>query len=136
METPNQDIPSKERIDENEALQILIKLLKEEAKIFRSLDIEATEAITNKQDAKTYKEKLNEKAQLIIDLPEKLKNNLVNINSQLRQAIENWVETIAIEAQKRLNDGRAYGLEMLLIHDGSGNKNDLEELIENLEKEL
>ena len=91
METPNQDIPSKERIDENEALQILIKLLKEEAKIFRSLDIEATEAITNKQDAKTYKEKLNEKAQLIIDLPEKLKNNLVNINSQLRQAIENWV---------------------------------------------
>lgn len=120
---------------ENHSIQAVIQVLNETAEKFHSLEQEAMEALLSKRDTVTYKRKLVERAQLLINLPNLLSTMLERIDPEKKKRIMNDTECFAESAKKALiDDTRGFLLSSLLSHLGSGGKNDLEELIFDLDK--
>lgn len=141
MKTPDQSVPNlkDKKIEKRDLLLPILQILKETAEKFRSLDQEATTAIFSRKDTATYKQKLEERAQLLIALPSQLSSILEGIESEAKKKIVNDTEWFATSAKEALeNDKTGFLLETLLTHQGgkAGDKNDLEKLIASLEKEL
>lgn len=140
METPDQDTSSDIGELEKEGLQQVLEVLRATAKRFRSLDQEAEDALFIKKDMETRQQKLREKAQLLIDLPNSLQSMLEAIKTDLREKIETELKEFSAEAsealRQALRNNNNLGLECLLIVYGSemGDRNKLEELIFSLEK--
>jgi len=129
-------IPPQENV-ENEPIQPVLQILKETAEKFRSLDQEADNALHSKSDTATYRKKLEERAQLLINLPNRLSTVLEGIDPEKKQRIVRDIEWFATSAQEALNSDKiGFMLGVLLTHKGSeiGDNNDLEELISALEK--
>ena len=103
------------------------------AKQFRALDNEAKVLIRDKGDASGYTEKLKSKAQLLIDLRDRLASSLEGVDQETKQQILREVSYFATAAQEALESG-GFSLGALLTHRGKlGDKNDLEKLIDSLE---
>ncbi len=140
MKSPEQNYPQEDKMEKSvegkETLQPVVQILKETAEKFRSLDHEVNMSIA-KKDAEGYKQKLQERAQLLVALPSQLESALSNVDPQLKQKIEYEVQLFATEAQKQLEGENLFGLGVLLIHrdDKIGDKNDLEKLIDHIENE-
>ena len=140
MKTPEQNYPQEDKMEKSaegkEALQPVVQILKETAEKFRSLDHEADMSLA-KKDTEGYKQKLQERAQLLVALPGQLENALGNVDPQLKRKIEYEIQSFATEAQERLEGEGLFGLGALLTHMGDkiGDKNDLEKLIDLIENE-
>ena len=120
-----------------EALRAAVQKLREAAEKFRSLKAEATTALLDPENLTGYKEKLEERARLLVNLPESLEGTLEQINPQVKNKIESYVKTFASTAQERIDIGEEVGLATLLVDKGArkDDKNDLEKLIDSLENE-
>lgn len=121
----------------NESIQPVLQVLKETAEKFRSLDIEAVVALYSKRDTETYRQKLKERAQLLINLPNQLSEILEGVDGKNKQRIVHDTEWFATNAQEALNnDTNTFMISGLLTHKGNTkeDKNYLEELISDLEK--
>lgn len=140
MKTPDQIVPypkeEKMDIEKKELHQSVLHILKETAEKFRSLDQEADVALQSKRDTATYKQKLEERAKLLINLPNLLSGKLEDLDSEVKQRIVRDTEWFATSANEALENNNSFALGVLLTHQGSKNtdKNDLEELIALLEK--
>ncbi|OHA59033.1 MAG: hypothetical protein A2370_00740 [Candidatus Vogelbacteria bacterium RIFOXYB1_FULL_42_16] len=140
MKTPDQMVPylkeKKMDIEKKELHQPVLHILKETAEKFRSLDQEADVALQSKRDTATYKQKLEERAKLLINLPNLLSGKLEDLDSEVKQRIVRDIEWFATSANEALENNNGFALGVLLTHQGSKNtdKNDLEELIALLEK--
>lgn len=123
-------------VEGKETLQPVVQILRETAEKFRSLEHEADMSLA-KKDAEGYKQKLQERAQLLVALPSQLEGVLGNIDPQLKQKIEYEIQHFATEAQERLKGKGLFSLGVLLTHVGDkiGDKNDLEKLIDRIENE-
>ncbi|MDD4607380.1 MAG: hypothetical protein PHS07_03585 [Patescibacteria group bacterium] len=129
-------IPPQENV-ENESIQPVLQILKETAEKFRSLKQEADTALHSKEDTTTRQQKLEERAQLLINLPNRLSTVLEGIDPEKKQRIMRDIEWFATSAQEALDtDKNGFTLGVLLTHKGSkiGDNNDLEELISALGK--
>lgn len=141
METPEQGGPDQqeEKVNatETEPLQPVLQILKETAEKFCSLKTEATAALLDPQDHAGYKEKLTERAMLLVDLPGSLEGALKQTDPQVRDKIESYVKAFAATAQERIDIGEEMGLATLLVDMGArkDDKNELEKLIDSLENE-
>lgn len=115
-----------------EGLQSAIQILKEVAEQFHTLDDEA-EILLVKEDAAGHIEKMKERAQLLVDLPDRLASSLEGVDQETREQILYDVSYFANSAKEALNRG-GFNLEVLLKHKGdkAGGKNDLEQLIDSL----
>ncbi len=141
MKTPDQIVPDqkeeKMNTAETEPLQPVFKILRETAEKFRSLKAEATATLLDPENLTGYKEKLEERARLLVNLPESLEGVLKQIDPQVKNKIESYVKTFATIAQERINIGEEVGLATLLVDKGArkDDKNSLEKLIDSLENE-
>ncbi len=117
-----------------EGLQLTIQILKEVAEQSHSLDDEADIFLEN-QDAAGCIEKMKERAQLFIDLPDRLASSLEGVDQETREQILDDVSYFATLAQQALETGSKVRLEMLLTSKGDkiGDRNNLEQLIDSLE---
>lgn len=113
-----------------------LHILKETAEKFRSLDQEADVALKSRRDNAIYKQKLEERAKLLINLPDLLSEKLEGLDSEVKQIIVRDIEWFAASAKEALENNNGFALEALLTHRGNKNtdKNYLEELIALLEK--
>lgn len=141
MKTPDQIVPYQKEDEmntaEKESLKPVLQILKETAEKFHSLDQEADVALQSKRDTATYQQKLEERAQLLINLPNRLSTMLEGVGSEKKQRIVRDTEWFATSAQEALDtDKSGFALGVLLTHKSSksGDKNDLEELISVLEE--
>lgn len=98
---------------------------------FNDLDLQAKKALSEKGDVTTYRQKLQERAQLIIELPSKIEESIERGNNFPESEIENLYE-MASFAKKALKHKGTFSLGVLLEPQGSeeGDLNELEELIE------
>ncbi len=130
MESPEQNYPQEDK----DVLRPVVQILKETVEKFRSLDHGAGMALA-KKDTGEYKQKLQERAQLLVALPGQLESALENVDPQFRQKIEYEIQHFATDAQERLNGEGLFGLNTLLTHMSGkiGDKNDLEKLIDRIE---
>ena len=139
MKTPDQIVPypkeEKMDIEKKELHEPVLYILKETAEKFRSLDREADAALQCRRDAATYKQKLEERAKLLINLPNLLSEKLEGLDSEVKQRIVCDTEWFATSAKEALENSNGFALGVLLTHQGSKNtdKNDLEELIASIE---
>ena len=117
--------------ESKEGLQPVIQTLEEVAERFRALDGEAKILLASKNTG--YAEKLKARAQLLVDLPDRLASSLEGVDRETRQRILREVSYFAGAAQEALESG-GFSLEVLLTHMGDkiGDKNDLEKLSESL----
>lgn len=122
----------------NQDLYSVHQSLCETAYNFRSLYEEATILFDEKKDVKGYVQKLKERANLLRVLPYKLAGLLNELSLEVKEEIESKIEYFAEEAKKMLEEDNKFGLAVLLTHKGcrASDKNDLEELISYIEKEL
>ncbi len=120
---------------ETEPLQPVFQILRETAKKFRSLKAEATTALLDQENPTGYKERLEERARLLVNLPESLESVLKQIDPQVKNKIESYVKIFATIAQERIDIGEEVGLATLLVDKGArkDDKNNLEKLIDSLE---
>jgi len=140
MELPEQPIHKEDRmgnqLESKEGLQSVIQELRETAEKFRTLEDEADIALTNK-DVEGRKQKLRERAQLLVDLPDRLSDVLERVDLETKQEVRSNVSYFATAAQEALeSEGEGlFSLAALLTHKGgmAGDKNDLEKLIDSLE---
>lgn len=141
MKTPDQIVPNQkeEKINtaEKDSLQPVLQILKETAEKLRSLKAEATAALLDPENRTGYEEKLEERARLLVNLPESLEGVLKQIDPQVKNKIESYVKTFATTAQERIDIREEVGLATLLVGRGArkDDKNDLEQLIDSLESE-
>jgi len=117
-----------------EELQLSIQILKEVAKQFGALDAESDALLANK-DAAGSIEKLKEKAQLLVDLPDRLASSLESIDQATREQILYEVSSFANLAQEALKKEGKFRLGAFFTFKGDkiGDKNELEQLIDLLE---
>lgn len=127
----------KENAEKN-PIQLVLQILKETADKFHLLDEEAKVAIYDKKDTSAYRQKLKERAQLLIALPTRLSGILNAVDQEKKQYITSKIEWFAMSAQNALNrKGKlTFALSSLLEYQGDGDKNALEELILSLEEEI
>ena len=126
----------KESAEKKEYLQLVLQILEETAEKFRTLHQEAETALQSKKDAASYKQKIEERANLLINLPNRLSGPLENINLEIKQRILQDIKYFATSAQKAQRMETTFGLAALLTHKGDkiSDKNDLEKLIAFLKK--
>ena len=124
-------------LEGKEGLQSAIQVLRDVAEQFRALDDEAEVLLAN-QDAAGVREKLRERAQLLVDLPDQLADALGGVDQETRDEILHDISYFATAAQEALESEGAFDLGVSLTHRGGkiGGKNDLESLIERLESKL
>jgi len=120
---------------------ILIKIidtLKEAAAGVRALEAEAEEALSNKDDADTYRSKLEQKAMLIIDLESEVDDPLAALDPGLSRRISGGLSRFAASAERGLGLESLFYLSALLYPQDhvEGEMNDLENFIEALEQGL
>lgn len=115
-----------------------MQILKETAEKFKLLDDECNYLVRNREK---YTKKLQERTQLLINLPSQIVQALSGVGGEvgLKHVVINEVRTfaaIAKDALKRtLEKEDTWEMGLLLIHPwhNIGDKNDLEKLIELLE---
>lgn len=125
--------------EKKEPLQPALQILKETAEKFRSLEQEAKIALMEKKDIDLYEQKLEERAQLLINLPNLLSNKLKGVNFEIEKGMMMDIIGFAAIAQKVMEMEKKSGLGVpLLTHMGDkiNDKNDLEKLIASLESTL
>ncbi len=124
--------------EKKESLQPILQILKETAEKFRSLKQEAKVALYRKGDIATCKQKFEERAQLLINLPNRLASMMKSVDSKIKQKIVHHTEYFATSAQEALEEPEMgdFLLGALLTRQDSkiGDKNDLEKLIASLEE--
>lgn len=140
MKTPDQIVPYPEgekmgTAEKKEIPQSILQILKDTAEKFRTLGQEAEVALHEKKDVKLFRQKLEERAQLLINLPNLLSGELEGIDPETKQRIMENITWFATSAQKAMGVEATLGLDALLTQYGSkiGDKNDLEKLIASLE---
>lgn len=133
MKSPEKPHKQEGSSEGKEGLHSTIQILTEVAQQFHALDSKA-KILLIKKDAAGYKEKLRVKAQLLVDLPDRLASSLEGVDQETRQEILRGVSYFAASAQEALESG-VFSLGVLLTNMGDkiGGKNDLEKLIESLE---
>jgi len=139
-------------LEGKEGLQPAIQVLRKVAEQFNALENEAKifsveaskQAYASEADYSSAKEnrakcieKLEERAQLLVDLPNRLIDTLENIDQKTKQQILDTVHSFATQAQGALESEEKYkffALNILLTSKGEkkGDTNDLEKLIESL----
>ena len=119
--------------ESKEGLRSAIQTMREMAEQFSALDGEA-DILLARKDTAGYTEKLRARAQLLVDLPDRLANSLEGVDRETKQQILREVSYFAGAAQEALENG-GFSLGVLLTHMGDkiGDKNDLEKLINSLE---
>jgi hypothetical protein len=127
-----------EAIDETEnkeTIQSIIQTLKEVVAQAKTLEDESNDLLYNKKDASGSIGKIEERAQLLVDLPARLTGNLEKIDRVAKDDILTQIDWLAQTAQKGLDEHKEFMLLALLSNQGSdiGDKNKLEQLIERLE---
>ena len=111
------------------------EILRETAERFRILGVEAEAALTAGRDAKTYSQKLRERAQLLIDLPNRLPGRFTDVDKRREAEILKEVLGFAGAAKDALEDSDgSFLLGALLSHKGDKlrSKNDIERLVDSL----
>lgn len=116
-------------LESKDGLQSTIEVLKEVAEKFNMFEHEY-------KNTKSI-EKLRERAQLLVELPDRIISTLEGVDQEIRQRILDNVKAFSAQAQRALDGGEKYELfELLalLTPKGSeiGDKNRLEELIDSL----
>lgn len=117
-----------------ESLQPALQILKETSEKYNSLGREAEE-FYQKQDFESRRQKLVERAQLLVDLPSRLSDMLEDIDPEARRQIENQTYSYSVLAQQALDhDTSGFMLSVLLTSQGQNiGGNSLENLIASLE---
>lgn len=116
-------------------LRAVVQILKEAAERFRALDDEAHVLCCT--GGTGYNEKLQEKAQILVDLPGRLTSALGGVNHETRKLILSNVSAFAAGAQRAIKEGN-FSLGVLLTLKGGKreDKNELEKLIDTVEISL
>ena len=117
-----------------QGIQPAVQILKEAAAQFSTLQKEA-EVLLRAKNPAGYTDRLKAKAQVLIDLPDLLASSLKGVEPETRQLVLDQVSYFATSARDALHDENGFALGVLLIPMGSatGDKNNLEKLIDSLE---
>ena len=121
-------------VQKEEGLRTTIRVLKETAERFRELDSEA-DLLMMRRDVAGSRQKMRERAQLLVTLPNRLGNVPEGISRETKKRLLFDLANFAAESEERLEKNSEFSIAVLLTHMGSKetDKNDLEELIDWLE---
>lgn len=120
-----------------EALATIIAQLNEKARRIRALEKEARLALEGRGDKEMYRRKLNEKTELLCNLPNVLGGTLAGLPADRREKIARQLHRFAGSAQQALELGSIFYMAALLYPADyrDGEPNDLERFLLALEEE-
>jgi len=116
---------------EPKSIQKAIKIMEDIATKYRALISESDEAI-NRQDRKVYMFKSREAANLLIELPDQLKDVVNDLDDSTKHSLIRQVKAFASVAKRLLDSDRFAGMSAILntMGDRIDDRNHLEKLIE------
>lgn len=131
-----QEISDNDGDNENtDYINSVVSVLEGTVKKFNDAYEQAYRHLHYERDGEKYREKVKQRALLLVELPELIQDVLQCIHDDgIREEILYKVTFFAREAREYLENNNTFGLASLLTHQGSkiGDKNDLELLIEKL----
>jgi len=115
----------------------LIAALEGVARRIRELEAEAATALHDLDDAATYRQKLEDKTWLLLELPETLEPLLAGVEKKKAEKIRDKLKNFARRAEPPLELGSPFYMSALLYPEDyrEGAKNDIELFIERLRDE-
>lgn len=122
--------------DERNSIQKLIQALEAVAQEIRTLEAQGKKALFSHDDKEAYTRKLNEKAFLLMDLPEMAAPFLEKMGKGTARAIHFVLSDFARRAGQAMELSSLFYLSVLLYPDDyrEGDKNDLEKFIGSLKE--
>jgi hypothetical protein len=113
-----------------------LEALENAATRIRAIETEARLALFDENDQEAYKQKMEEKTMLLLDLPEEMEETLQGIRKETRKVIQNGIEDFAMRAGRAWDLGSLFFMSALLYPDeySEGDENDLERLISRVRK--
>lgn len=119
---------------EQNQLPAVLNALQDIADQIRSLEAEAREALLDLDDIDIYKDKLQEKTLLLMELPETLDPLLEGLEWKAAEEIRTKAVNFARRAEPALSLSSTFYMSALLYPENykQGKKNDLEKFIEHL----
>ena len=111
-----------------------LSILTSAAERIRSIEHEAGEALFSRDDPKTYRQKLQEKTILLMELPEMLAPCCEGMPEDMRAEIETNLNAFAMRAEQALELSSIFYMSALLYPETyqEGDMNDLESFIHQL----
>ncbi|MDR3567343.1 MAG: hypothetical protein P4L43_04870 [Syntrophobacteraceae bacterium] len=118
-----------------ENLSIAVHELKRAAEEIRRIEREANEALFAQDDARTHRQKLQEKMMLLLELPETMVPFCEGVSENARREIEKKLDSIAMRAERAMELSSIFFMNGLLYPDDykEGDPNELELFIERLQ---
>ena len=122
--------------DDRNSIQKLIQALEAAAQEIRILEAQGKKALFSDDDKETYTRKLNEKAFLLMELPEMAASFLEKIERDAARDIRFVLNDFARRAGQAMELSSLFYLSALLYPDDyrEGDKNDLEKFIRSLKE--
>jgi hypothetical protein len=119
-----------------EGIGALLEMLGEAASMVGRLEAEAHEALFSRDDAGTHRKKLQEKAMILMELPERGEPFLGGLDAPAAREIRRRLEDFARRAGQALDLGSIFYLSALLHPDDEkeGDENDLERFVREAQK--
>lgn len=90
----------------------VVQALRTTTEQLRKLDVQIVSAL-EKQDTTGFVQKLEERASVLAELPERISNPLKNVKKEVRQKIQDNLNPIASTAKSALNNGGTFSLLVL-----------------------
>lgn len=124
-------------MDERQSIQQLINGLEQIAVKIRALEADARAALFDRNDEPAYRRDLKEKTLLLMELPERMKPCLDDLDGPLRRKIEAGLKDFARRASQANSISSVFYMAALLYPDDyrEGDPNDLEKFIKGLRNE-
>ncbi len=121
---------------DREKISAALEVLQSSATTIRLLEMEAQEALFEHDDNAAYKQKLREKALLLMELPETLHPLLEGVKSDAANEIRSAANGFSRRAEPALGLSSTFFMAALLYPENSkpGDRNDLEKFIEDFRK--
>lgn len=135
-ETNGQEEQMGTQLEKKEGISSVIGILREAAQQFKVLWDESDKALLEEKDARKSLERLKQRAQILVDLPNRLSPVLEGLQEPWREKVREEISDFAETAQRVLAANNDFGMSVLLVNKGSkqGEKNELEKLIASLER--
>lgn len=117
-------------------LNCIVDILQDTARQIRMLEAEAQEALQRRDAIAEYRQKLQQKTLLLMELPERTADCLASMGADERSRIRSRVENFARRAEQAMELESSFYMSALLYPEDyqEGEKNDLENYIEELKQ--
>lgn len=118
----------------SENISEAISELQRAAENIRRIEQEAREALFVRDDPETYREKLEEKTMLLMELPERVGPFCEGLGKGARREVERGLDSFAMRAERAMELSSLFFMNALLYPEDyhEGEPNDLERFIDRL----